>query len=249
MITKHVSDSTIRKATNDDLIEFFREALKLIKNSQEIIKIGQDFTDGEIDEDDEIDLLEDCIYDDTGAILMFKNSCLSTYPSINFYMQDLLDVINTNTKNIQSICDSGVYVTEEWRSLLLEQNEKIIGGMCYVLWYDFQLDKYVDSKDSDDVIIDNILKGYCDTESIPVEDVVAYIEQMRKEYKFKLLVFDECPEKEEPFIAVMGPYLGNLDQSKLTMKLVDSVLAGEITPEELCMQIALSSGSIEGVED
>lgn len=249
MITKHESDNTIKKVTNDEMIEFFREALHLIKLSHEIISIGEDFESEEIDEDDEIELLEDCINEDINAIIMYKNSCLSIYSSINFYMQDLLELITTNNKNIQSICDSGVYVTEEWRNLLKDQNEKIIGGMCYVLWYDFQFEKYVETSSAGDAVVDNILKGYCDAENVTVDSVVSYIMQMKKEYKFKLLVFDECPEKEEPFIAVMGPYLGNLDQSKLTMALVDKVLSGDITPEELCSQLALSAGSVEGVEE
>lgn len=234
MIIKHEGNNVIKQVGESDYIEFFDCAAKLIKNSLAILQVLEDRRNDEIDEDDEIELLEELIVKDVNPLYNFANNRLSKCVSINHYLDDLCCVATKNNENVALITDSGVYVTEEWAQLLTEENEKLIGGLCHVLWFEFQLalswDCLLEKKE---IVIDQIPKGYWDSKSMDAEKELQYFAALRDKYKFQLLVFDEFPEKEEEFLKLMGPDLCAVDDTLLTVELVDQLLNGSITPKEL----------------
>lgn len=244
MIIKHEIDSTIKELSEQDLINFIDQAMKVIRNSIEILNTLQQAEDDEIDEDDELEILEDCIAGDLESILLFKSACSSVYSSINFYLNEIYEVIINNNHNIEEITDSGVYMTEEWTRVLRKENERIVGGLCYILWYEFKADEYFESVASNDFTIDQVIKGYYDAHNVAIEAGMSELQHLKSTYKFKLLVFDEYPEKEDMFIQLMGPYLGGIDQSQLTIELVDSVIDGKIMPQELCEMISRDNSDL-----
>lgn len=245
MVIKHESTNVIKVITEKDLIDFIDQSMRIIRNSLTILGTLHDKVAGDIDEDDELEILEDCLVSDINAVLQFKSTNASIYNSINYYLSDIYAVVLNNNKNIEEITDSGVYIDDTWRELLIEENERIVSGFCYILWYEFNFDKLVESLQSSDIEIDHILKGYYDTNNIDVATGVKELSELREQYKFKLLVFDEYPEKEESFLNIMGPYLGGVDDSQLTIELVDQVIDGSITPQELCEMLQSSGGEIQ----
>ena len=46
-------------------------------------------------------------------------------------------------------------------------------------------------------------------------------------------MFEDCPELEEQFISIVGPLLGAISESELTVEIVRAVCNGKLTPEEL----------------
>lgn len=234
MVFKHESTNVIKVITEKDLIDFIEQSMRVIKNSLTVLDTLNDAIAGEIDEDDELEILEDCLISDSNAILQFKSTNASIYDSINFYLRDLYAVLLNNNKNIEEITDSGVYLDETWRNLLLDENERIVSGFCYVLWYEFGFDRLAETVKTSDVEIDHVLKGYFDANNIDPATGVQELETLKEQHKFKLLVFDEYPEKEEAFLKAMGPYLGGIDDSLLTIELVDQILDGSLSPQELC---------------
>lgn len=244
MIVKHETDSTIKELSEQDLINFIDQSMKVIRNSIEILNTLQQAEDEEIDEDDELEILEDCTAGDLESILLFKSACSSVYNSINFYLNEIYEVIVNNNHNIEEIADSGVYITEEWARVLKKENERIVGGLCYILWYEFKVDEYFETAPNIDCKIDQVIKGYYDANNIPVETGMNELCKLKNTYKFKLLVFDEFPEKEDMFIQLMGPYLGGIEQSQLTIELVDSIIDGKIMPQELCELIGRDNSDL-----
>ena len=248
MIIKHESNNTIRDLSENELIDFVDQAMKVIRNSKEILDALQQTADGDIDEDDELDLLESCHADDIKSLIVFKNTAASVYNSINYYVESLCDVILNNNRNIDEIVDSGVYVTDEWAEILKKENERIIGGLCYVLWYEFNVDSYYNTINDASPEIDQVLKGYFDTNNIDVASGIEALRADKETYKFKLMVFDEYPEKEDDFLRLMGPDIGGIDPEALTIELVNKVLSGDMTPQELCDTIKLNKYSFEDAE-
>lgn len=245
MIKKHENNTTIRDISERELIDLVAQSFKVINNSKEILQALQDTADGVIDEDDELEILETCTIEDIKAILLFKSISASVYNSVNYYISELYDVIVKNNSNIEMICDAGVYVTDEWAEILKSENERIIGGLCYILWYEFGVDDYWNSLENSDTCIDVVLKGYFDSRNIPVATGMETLKALREQYKFKLLIFDEYPEKEDDFLKAMGPFIGGLDSTRLTVEYIDMVISGEMTPEELYEELHGSFGDIE----
>ena len=245
MIKKHDNNTTIKDISERDLIDMIDQSFKVINNSKEILQALQDTEDGVIDEDDELEILETCTIQDIKAILLFKSISASVYNSVNYYISELYDVIIKNNSNIEMICDAGVYVTDEWAEILKSENERIIGGLCYILWYEFGVDDYINSLGTDDICIDVAMKGYFDSRNISIESGMQKLKDLREQYKFKLLIFDEYPEKEDDFLKAMGPFIGGIDSSKLTIEYIDMVISGDMTPEELYEELQGTFGDIE----
>ena len=76
------------------------------------------------------------------------------------------------------------------------------------------------------------------THTVYAEQIVKFAKDTRQAFPFHLSIFDDYPELEEDFEAIMGPDLGALIGVDLTIEQVRKIISGAMTPEELLAQVA-----------
>lgn len=261
MIVKHESGEFIKKAAKAELVGFLQESMFMIEGCVEIADtietakengaIGNDDCD---DENDELlEILEGINVNDYDNLRLFKNAAYSCIDAINFYLDEMVQRIQNLNKNLEIVRNSGVYLSTEWADVIQREASQIVGGLCYVLWHEFDLGGYVKQIEVEDrgvgADIDDIYKTYVDSQSLNAFAEADNIRNLRLKYKFKLQIFDEVPELEDVFEEVMGPHIGGINRDALTKDLVVKVIAGDITPEDVCrLTREKEEGTIDNLE-
>ena len=81
-------------------------------------------------------------------------------------------------------------------------------------------------------LCEEIYDKFCKHYGLNPEEYTKSINDLRSIYKIKLNFFDEYPELEEPFEAMMGPNIINIDEDKITLDIVKQVLKGDISDQQ-----------------
>ncbi|GAA0101707.1 hypothetical protein UT300012_24220 [Paraclostridium bifermentans] len=107
-----------------------------------------------------------------------------------------------------------------------------IGQLAYYMYYQFNMGDFLEDVEAEkeDYRTDLAVFNYCDRHDIKVEDLINLVNEIRLTHKPQLPVFDECPDLENEFFDVAGPYIDDYEllESKLTVADVRAILSGNV---------------------
>lgn len=234
IVKTHEYSKALTSAKSDDFYNFIDNSLDIISTLRNVLEVIEEATNNELDQWSEIDAYEESTIEDYSSILVIKQGRFSRYASINHCYGTLINQIDAYNQKMSNFLSLGLYANDTWRENMAKRCKDIISILMYTIWYDYDVEKTAqDCCYSEDVEIDMALSSYCDAKDIDkykfIEDLVKY----RTEYKYSFSIFEDYPEFEEPFICIMGPYLGGVDDTRLTIQQVRDVCDGRLTPEEL----------------
>lgn len=239
MIKSHEINTIIGHPSLSDLEGFLSEAISLTDQMVSLLNAVKEF---ETNRDD--DLLLDEI--DTAAVFQFTglsifSDChLSTCISINRYLGKTLVDLTSLREMLNKYSMTAMTPVDDNEPDGLHNFEalikKCIAGVTHFICYEFNLYDYVQqaTSDSGNADIDEVYysvinkSGFMDALTKAVE-----LCALSLKFKQKLEIFDQYPEKERIFEQLMGPYAAEMNEANLTIELVDALLDGKITPDQL----------------
>lgn len=234
-IVKHATSNLIRSLTTQELVAVFDETTTLLNNSVIIDKALADYQDGAIDGDELLDAFED--YGNAFRVEhlnTFSKAYCSSVDELNKYLEKTMTKVVTLEHGIRVVKETYCEPDEEETKALRDTLYAVISGLSFFLYHEFALQMIIDSANAGALELDEIVFSYCGENNKDAEKVASTIAEYVKQYKMSLEIFDEYPEKEIEFEKIMGPYVVGVAEERLTLELVDKVLTGVITPEELC---------------
>lgn len=244
MIEKHESSSLIVTPKREDFFDFLMQAMASLEKCENTFSILQDREDGVLDDFEELEALEDSIFNDIQGIVNFAKGGISAQPSIIVGARDVVCHMNKFNEIVQDYIDCGLFLGDEEHNIIREYNRRVISVLLYTIWFEFLIQKHIETENDPAVWIDEIVKMYLDSYQLKLADFTTKIAELRKEYPFHLSVFDDVPELEADFEAMMGPLMGSLIESDLTIANVKDVLDGKMTPEELVELVTMKTSEM-----
>lgn len=235
LIEKHEFSNLIHKPEHTDFVAFVLEAVDIIHVVDELKNTMLQGLDKSIDNFDELDILEMSVIDNFATINKCANGVYSVISPVNTCIQNIcINIQNLNTL-INHLLELGIFPDDDYRKRVISLCNYINGALLYVLWYDYKVFQtaYAIESGSSSVIVDEALKTYCNANFLDLDSFILELVQLHDKYHFVLSVFEDCPELEEQFINIVGPLLGAVHESDLTIKDVKDVCEGILTPEDL----------------
>lgn len=241
MIEKHESSNLIVTPKREDFFDFLIQAMASLEKCENTFNILQDSQNGELDEFEELEALEDSIFNDIQGIVNFARGGISAQPSIIVGVRDIVCHMNKFNEVVQDYIDCGLFLGDDERFIINECNRRVISVLLYALWFEFSIQRHIETENDPAVWIDEIVKMYLDSYQLNLADFTTKIAELRQKYPFHLSVFDDVPELEADFEAMMGPLMGSLIEGDLTVTNVKDVLDGKMTPEELVELVTMKT--------
>lgn len=241
MIVKHECSNLITTPKREHFYDFLIQAINVIAKSKETLEIISEVDSDDYDPFEEIEALEGQTYDDVQGISSFASGGISSNPSITIGVRDAITHINKFNTIITEYIDCGLFLDDEQHEILQIYCERIISELAYAIWFEFNVSNHLDTINSDDAYLDEIIKMYVDSLQVDLESFLENIKNTREQYHFHLSVFDDAPELEAEFEAIMGPYMGSLAEVDLTLPLVKKVINGKLSPIELIEELTMQT--------
>lgn len=234
MIVKHEGTNLIMNPKREDFFEFFVQASASIRRVKDCFEITDGIMNGDIDGFDGLDELEQNKFIDVAALENFAYKGFSKYQSIAVVIRYALGTIAGFNKMVSDFVDDGLFLADDECEQLNKMLNQIISELVYSIYYEFDIPTHVQKLEADEDYVDEIIKMYCDSYSIPMRDIITQIAEDKVKYPFRLSIFEDYPEYEADFEKIMGPLVGSLmENDKLTLEQVKDVINGKITPEAL----------------
>lgn len=234
MIVKHEGTNLIMNPKREDFFEFFVQAIASIRRVKDCFEITDGIMNGDIDGFDGLDELEQNKFIDVAALENFAYKGFSKYQSIAVVIRYALGTIAGFNKMVSDFVDDGLFLADDECEQLNKMLNQIISELVYSIYYEFDIPTHVQKLEADEDYVDEIIKMYCDSYSIPMRDIITHIAEDKVKYPFRLSIFEDYPEYEADFEKIMGPLVGSLmENDKLTLEQVKDVINGKITPEAL----------------
>jgi hypothetical protein len=234
MIVKHEGTNLIMNPKREDFFEFFVQAIASIRRVKDCFEITDGIMNGDIDGFDGLDELEQNKFIDVAALENFAYKGFSKYQSIAVVIRYALGTIAGFNKMVSDFVDDGLFLADDECEQLNKMLNQIISELVYSIYYEFDIPTHVQKLEADEDYVDEIIKMYCDSYSIPMRDIITQIAEDKVKYPFRLSIFEDYPEYEADFEKIMGPLVGSLmENDKLTLEQVKDVINGKITPEAL----------------
>lgn len=234
MIVKHEGTNLIMNPKREDFFEFFVQAITSIRRVKDCFEITDGIMNGDIDGFDGLDELEQNKFIDVAALENFAYKGFSKYQSIAVVIRYALGTIAGFNKMVSDFVDDGLFLADDECEQLNKMLNQIISELVYSIYYEFDIPTHVQKLEADEDYVDEIIKMYCDSYSIPMRDIITQIAEDKVKYPFRLSIFEDYPEYEADFEKIMGPLVGSLmENDKLTLEQVKDVINGKITPEAL----------------
>ena len=234
MIVKHEGTNLIMNPKREDFFEFFVQAIASIRRVKDCFEITDGIMNGDIDGFDGLDELEQNKFIDVAALENFAYKGFSKYQSIAVVIRYALGTIAGFNKMVSDFVDDGLFLADDECEQLKKMLNQIISELVYSIYYEFDIPTHVQKLEADEDYVDEIIKMYCDSYSIPMRDIITQIAEDKVKYPFRLSIFEDYPEYEADFEKIMGPLVGSLmENDKLTLEQVKDVINGKITPEAL----------------
>ena len=234
MIVKHEGTNLIMNPKREDFFEFFVQAIASIRRVKYCFEITDGIMNGDIDGFDGLDELEQNKFIDVAALENFAYKGFSKYQSIAVVIRYALGTIAGFNKMVSDFVDDGLFLADDECEQLNKMLNQIISELVYSIYYEFDIPTHVQKLEADEDYVDEIIKMYCDSYSIPMRDIITQITEDKVKYPFRLSIFEDYPEYEADFEKIMGPLVGSLmENDKLTLEQVKDVINGKITPEAL----------------
>lgn len=243
MRKEHHYSSIIRQFSTHDLVQLVYELhnalLTCVNTEQQIKKLKKE----EIDAFDFMSEIEMLTITDFNTIIEYTNGVCSDYSSISRCLRNAIGFnedgfVYRYNEVITDIVDAWAGATDEELQALEEYTTELAGIFSHVLRYEFDLNgalkSYLDhDKNKEEMDIDVVFEQYCSKYNLDVIKTIESIIAINSVYKATLPIFDDYPELEEPFEAIMGPYLADIDPDALTMDIVKGVISGDIMPSQV----------------
>ena len=234
MIVKHEGTNLIMNPKREDFFEFFVQAIASIRRVKDCFEITDGIMNGDIDGFDGLDELEQNKFIDVAELENFAYKGFSKYQSIAVVIRYGLGTIAGFNKMVSDFVDDGLFLADDECEQLNKMLNQIISELVYSIYYEFDIPTHVQKLEADEDYVDEIIKMYCDSYSIPMRDIITQIAEDKVKYPFRLSIFEDYPEYEADFEKIMGPLVGSLmENDKLTLEQVKDVINGKITPEAL----------------
>ena len=234
MIVKHEGTNLIMNPKREEFFEFFVQAIASIRRVKDCFEITDGIMNGDIDGFDGLDELEQNKFIDVAALENFAYKGFSKYQSIAVVIRYALGTIAGFNKMVSDFVDDGLFLADDECEQLNKMLNQIISELVYSIYYEFDIPTHVQKLEADEDYVDEIIKMYCDSYSIPMRDIITQIAEDKVKYPFRLSIFEDYPEYEADFEKIMGPLVGSLmENDKLTLEQVKDVINGKITPEAL----------------
>ena len=257
MIKEHITGDMVTKINKDAVLKMFDEVTKDYRVLKGFYKDLQDFKNGNIDEDEILDLCDSIKFASVQSCAFSAKLQLCTIPAVNFYLGKTAKIFAQLETKIKSISDT--YCAPDDRELngLIDLTYKVLAGFCFLLWTDF--DCFTTNKTLDagtEPVFDEILYNHFAKFTVSQEErhklcsnFARDVKENAAVFRIKLTVFDEAPEKEQEFSNIMGPDIALIDETLLTMEMVDDLLNAVITPEQLLEQCGEKLNDDEDEDD
>jgi hypothetical protein len=247
MIVKHDFSNLVMTPKRENFFDFFLQAYDAINKLQSTIDVIDDYHSGELDELDELDELENQNLDSVEAIVLFSRGGFSTKPAMYICARNVVVHINDYNTFLSEHVDYGMTLEDSEQDLLSAKCKKIISELLYLLWYEFDVEEQLNRIKAGEDFIDEIVKMYCDSFCIEQKVILENIETLRDKFPFHLSIFEDYPEYESQFEALMGPLLGAVDEAKISIELVKKVIDGRLTPDELLEELNGLDADFDGM--
>lgn len=256
MIIEHKISRLIRDVSKDEIQSFLRIMIGMKARLEIIWDAITDYGDGAADIEDVVDAMDANRLADINVLKELANSRVSMNNSFNNYFCRIVLKISTLADNMKLACDIGDMDDDELKVIRDGVHDSLAGVLYVLLWEFGCFDTYSTAKEKpEDPVIDELLYREIGRNIASVNGAVAcsveFAENVRNKstvFKMKLDIFDKAPEKEAPFEAVLGPRIGDIDQKKLTMEMVDDIISGKMLAEELVEKIGYGASGTDSAE-
>ena len=257
----HKTNNLLGVVTEEECSTMYGELRNALNATLSTFKNIELLKNNEIDEFDVLDELETAWICDYKVASNFGERASSMYSAITKCLRELVPnrendntVIDKYNKICSRLCDNAIGIDESDIEELTEVLTDLIGKITFVMRYEFALDGLVATYEATqsyaEMEILNSFKNYCSKIGLDDEKMLAEargIIEVSNQFKAKVEFFEDYPDLEAPFEAIVGPTIADIDTEKLTLDLVKKVLTAEITPEQLAQLIPIDAdcGSID----
>ena len=194
MIVKHEGTNLIMNPKREDFFEFFVQAIASIRRVKDCFEITDGIMNGDIDGFDGLDELEQNKFIDVAALENFAYKGFSKYQSIAVVIRYALGTIAGFNKMVSDFVDDGLFLADDECEQLNKMLNQIISELVYSIYYEFDIPTHVQKLEADEDYVDEIIKMYCDSYSIPMRDIITQIAEDKVKYPFRLSIFEDYPE-------------------------------------------------------
>ena len=183
MISKtYESYCAIKQLTIDEAIAFLEQVIDVIDVLEVHQEFFTDYVSGESDIDDFLENLETAEISDVSYLQMFDDYRSSLIPEINNRFEDTFADLQSYLQIIHDYTYFGAEPTTEEAAKVQKRGYKIISTLSTIIFYEFSMDAYTATVNSNDTVICNIIDLYARSLSITVDDVVARVENWMRKY-------------------------------------------------------------------
>lgn len=246
MLISHEINNLVMVTTKEDVLKIYGLLVRDCATLKSIYQLLESYEKKELDIMDLADELEaaDPLHPDN-----FK-SYTSVRPSIdeslNSYFTRSISTLEITKDKLENVALNCIDLQPEALQRVKNIVYHSLAGLLFYSTYEFHYLETIASKDANDIVLDEIVYQYYSkyagtsiaAKKLALERIEGFVADS-KVFKMKLDIFDEYPEKEDAFITIVGPLLGGIDTEKLTIKMVDNVLRGEWTAEQLLSHCAI----------
>lgn len=239
MIKKHEINTVIGHPALSDLEYYLSEAMSVCNQLVALLTAVNEFYEDQ-DDDALLDEIDTAAVMQYNGIHIFYDCRLSTCSAINKYLGKTLVLMDKlhemlekfSLTSMTPVDDDGEDGLKCFKAVI----QRCIAGLTHFMCYEFDLFSYVDdfTNGNEKPDIDEVYHGVtAKSNNIDAKTKAIELCSLALKFKQKLEIFDEFPDKEAPFEKIMGPFAAELNEENLTVDLVDKVIDGVLSPQEL----------------
>lgn len=246
MVKEHEICTDVVKLDSHVLVEFVNNLTKDYDLLKELYDNLTAYKNNEMDDDDIEDFFADVQFKSAQTFYRLSKLFICEYHPVNVYFSRTAGYFADLVKKCDEVSSRYFSPSPEETEYLLDLTYKTLAGVCFLLGCDYHCYDTVNlanagkEADFDSVIYEHVSQ----TTIVPAERAAAALALAQdvfntsKIFRIQFDVFDACPEKGEQFAAILGPDIGAIDETLLTMEMVDDLLSGKISVEQLLTQCA-----------
>lgn len=240
MVKEHVTGKTIVNISNDAVIQFFSLMVKDFRNLKSLYNDLESFEQGQLDDDEILETIDATLFVSVSKFVSLAKLRICANESLNIYFGRVANTFADLDECRKKIADTYCAPDKEEASQLKDLTYKVLAGFCFIIGNEFGCFDTVTSSQDGEPVIDEVVYHHYSKFAIAKEQRYEMCVTFAKEindaaaiFKIKLDVFDEAPEKEEMFLRIVGPDIGAIDETLLTMQMVDDVIEGKLNVDQL----------------
>lgn len=239
MVINHKINKAIASIKKEHLVGFFEES----RNSIEILTALRDafdaYEEGSMDADGLYETVSSSEIQAFYAEIYYLTAS-SFIPSISKHAMSLCKLICEYNEKVKYFNDNFLYLEDSDIATFRNYTYTILAGLLFIIYFDFHLDDIVAGNED----IDEIYDYYCKQNDLVAALDAIDVNNLRRVYRLKVDIFDEYPEYEDAYDAIVGPYRFDIDEEQLTIEHVKRLVSGEIDVFGLIREVPASEGAL-----